>query len=904
MSIKTAFSRLIGSQNIVLILVVSLLAGAATFNTLSKKGLELVVEMQTHTDKSGEVFYNTGNGYTTQKRIAFELKGGNEFYQYHIPLPLEKIDSLRIDPGNAPGIVEVRSITMISVLTREKNVVPLEAIHLLNDLKPISIQGGILKIKSAGIEPHFDFEVTRFLRKVELDHKILAGTAAFFIYIITLFFGFLIPGFVKTWWCKLPTSLTIWLTKSGSKLIEGNPFHIRWPVYALLGILTAITFVVVAGILHFSTIGSGIFALQLLLGLSGFALIGGATLKVFRLQAANVSYGLATLSLLGQIVLFFYVYVRSAFNEYIIFVPLSHVELFIFVFVCAIIFIKNSDTIISLRVNLFLIFEGFLFFVIGYFIAERELPKLLMLSSDPDIHAFFAQQIETLGTIPYRRPEWGGEPFNYPAGSGVLIYIWASLSFLDVRNILASLPLLETAIAAVAIAEYSARNSTKQSTRIFVVISVVLLASVAFLMPLYQNYYHLEGAGRLISIGFVAFFMLLIFQVTDWNKQVDLSSTPIILVTLFGLAAINPANYFLPTISLFAMAMLGFFKARKFLIFGLLPFAAILLLILDPYFLGLISGRRAHSGIENNIPSFSLGEVNGSNLMVQAGRLFSMDGVRSMVDYLPSTSPQYFLIAILPILAFWLAVVEIRKTRIKTVGYFFIILLLCAFTLNLFSILSTTAPFYLLYPYFIFSLAQYKIALVLLVFAIAIIAGLSRSWAIGKVLVVTFFSIVFAGFIMRNIEPYNIQARKNYCGSMGCVTNADFRVFEKFRGILKRGETSAARYEDNRILLPNRIVQSANETWIMPMGGSRLVPYANIGPSAFYYFQGDKDYSVKTYREKVCEKFDLDWLKSHKIRYLFIPDDRNGICVANLDKIDTLFKVLIKDENSMILQLY
>jgi hypothetical protein len=55
---------------------------------------------------------------------------------------------------------------------------------------------------------------------------------------------------------------------------------------------------------------------------------------------------------------------------------------------------------------------------------------------------------------------------------------------------------------------------------------------------------------------------------------------------------------------------------------------------------------------------------------------------------------------------------------------------------------------------------------------------------------------------------------------------------------------------------------------------------------AFYYFAGFPEaFSVENYLSHVCRRFDREWLAARNIRYLFVPSDRGGICVHDLDRI-------------------
>jgi len=86
-------------------------------------------------------------------------------------------------------------------------------------------------------------------------------------------------------------------------------------------------------------------------------------------------------------------------------------------------------------------------------------------------------------------------------------------------------------------------------------------------------------------------------------------------------------------------------------------------------------------------------------------------------------------------------------------------------------------------------------------------------------------------------------------------------------------------------LVTNRLKDIWRERWLFPVGTSRNLP-ANTGfPLAFFYYKGDVDFSYRNYAEHVCEKFDISWLKAHRVKYLYLPSDRKKACVSDVDSL-------------------
>jgi len=280
------------------------------------------------------------------------------------------------------------------------------------------------------------------------------------------------------------------------------------------------------------------------------------------LVATKQPRGVSFNSLIGQAFCIVYIYIRSGFNEFIHYIPITVYEiwaltLLIFGIKGKIFFRLRPTFSKNTKVELVFLFALILILVIC------ELPKNQMLSSDPDQHMFFASQISYLGGIPFHRLDWGGLPFNYPAGTGALIYAWSIFSFLQVSAITIILPLMETILGILAVAAWIFRGCKNSKAIIYGLIFLILTTAIGFAFPLMADFFHQEGFGRLVSIGFVTLFVLLWLSLYGQGKWFDGNKTFFLLgVTIFVLMSLNPVNIIIPLAFIFYAFLIRLIKAK------------------------------------------------------------------------------------------------------------------------------------------------------------------------------------------------------------------------------------------------------------------------------------------------------------------------------------------------------
>jgi hypothetical protein len=191
------------------------------------------------------------------------------------------------------------------------------------------------------------------------------------------------------------------------------------------------------------------------------ALFGHSILALAQTHTnSSDEFKVVTSSAVGMLVLVVYIYLRSLFNHAVQDWPITQWEIVLLMGITVVVgfwghtpkalVTRSSDNIYALTVGLTIIFA------LCVIIAAREMPREVMLSSDPDQHAFFAKQIERFGAIPYHQRDWGSQGFNYPAATGVVVFLWHLLTGIDVRSLLTALADLFTLLAGLIIAESAA----------------------------------------------------------------------------------------------------------------------------------------------------------------------------------------------------------------------------------------------------------------------------------------------------------------------------------------------------------------------------------------------------------------------------------------------------------------
>ncbi len=641
----------------------------------------------------------------------------------------------------------------------------------------------------------------------------------------------------------------------------------------------------------------------------------------------------------GQVILVIYVYLRSVLNRssaslFQATLPLQTYEFFAVILVLIVLAIWHAP-----RANLGLFAANklkvalaawLMLYLLILLIVQRDLPREIGLSSDPDLHAFWATQIERLGGVPIGQGAWGERNFGYPAGYAVLNYLWSSLSGVTVLNVVTVQPLLQAQLAFIGLMQFCLFFFRVPAQKFGVITGAVAVLLVYYNLLPYgwqPHFYHLEGSGRVSSLllfaqlGVLLFLAICIRRVAA-ARQVFKWFFIMAVATLVVATLVNPANfpiaaYLLGTTCFFAGASSA--KLRSIGLWVILlsfAFFAGLLLLSDPYYYDLIFQPSRPAVYSKDLLPFSLDRIDmsiilkviSSNLI--SGRIY-LDFLT--IDLLPV---KYILALLLALVLLGLA----WSFSIKKFGnpiWVLLLSLLILFPLFLvlkpsLDIATSGTSLYLLAPYVRFSFVQWMTLWLFAVLAVILTVALnyvSRDSIKGSLLLlVMLLSIPLMQLIRERVGLVNLKPRFGYCGSLGCVKASDKRVIKKLESIYHKFSVKEAKADQKRIpkiLIASWPIEQGVESWLFPVGASRILPLYETFPVAFFYFQGDGKYSYQRYYDSLCSSFDRKWLRTNDIRYLFLPSERPVGCLFEAKRLRRQKrKVMYRAGRSYLIELY
>jgi hypothetical protein len=74
--------------------------------------------------------------------------------------------------------------------------------------------------------------------------------------------------------------------------------------------------------------------------------------------------------------------------------------------------------------------------------------------------------------------------------------------------------------------------------------------------------------------------------------------------------------------------------------------------------------------------------------------------------------------------------------------------------------------------------------------------------------------------------------------------------------------------EEERVLLPGRLLDKRYERWVLPTGGARAIPHFTDLRTAFFAGHDGTAFSVEAYAKHVRLHFDSEWLRAHRVVWL------------------------------------
>lgn len=649
---------------------------------------------------------------------------------------------------------------------------------------------------------------------------------------------------------------------------------------------------------------------QLFFAALALASVGSALRELI----AGTTQGVFWSLLVGQVGIGLWIYFRSGLNEicnsvFGAYLYLTDFELILLVLLACFVFWKRNQ-------HRPLIFHSWpsilLLFVASWVVAQRELPRLSMLSSDPDLHVFWGAQLQRLGSIPANLGTWGPLSLGYPAGFSVLNFTWSALSQLDLQQIVSIQPVYQSLLAfllLVSAAETLALQGVKSNSRqLFLGLAAIALYFLFLPYGQQKNFFHQEGTARTSSLFLLSGMALstayLFFELNIrkyWVALLGLCCSALVI-------GINPIHglYALPCAAICGLYFfLPLLKERPIqLLLTVLP----LLVLADPYFSsGLpIGPSRAHTSGPSAFDIFISGVLDSmssplSELAVTFSSYFSL-------DFYPLEFSQRIIFAIaLVYLLLRVFQPNFRRVDILLAALPILVLIVLAFVVE-----GGLKPFNanpnlrLTFPYAL-HLSQQAILLWLTFLFLLVLCMLSRG--IALVWVACLSIVVLGGLRTYRDQKADVRMEPRYTlqSGMGYPTPDDFIVISQIEQLYaqissRHGELSAE--ETPKILIPNFLSDTGWEQWLFPYGGSRALPLHKVLPLAFYYNQGFPDFSYRNYREKICKSWDLQWLKDRNIRYFFVPSQRGPICVRGLERLLRESEVLFKQGNSTFLKLF
>jgi hypothetical protein len=218
-------------------------------------------------------------------------------------------------------------------------------------------------------------------------------------------------------------------------------------------------------------------------------------------------------------------------------------------------------------------------------------------------------------------------------------------------------------------------------------------------------------------------------------------------------------------------------------------------------------------------------------------------------------------------------------------------------------------PIYLIQPYIMQSLMQFGCvlgAMLLATGALAITMS-ARHWGSALVLgaVVAFVATADASMVTYN-RFFNIKPRREYCGSLGCISEGDRAAlaFVRTLGADLLAKYHRLSYEDApKIMIPTHPADLGTEEWLFPFGASRILPIESPLPVAFFYGRGSPQWTFDNYRKHVCSQFDIEWLRRRNVRFLFIPAHNPG-CIRGRNRVIGDSTILFERDGTKVIKLF
>jgi len=644
-----------------------------------------------------------------------------------------------------------------------------------------------------------------------------------------------------------------------------------------------------------------LWALQFSIAASLFALFGILISRRLGLRAfCDARFRLLHI-LVGELALSLYVIARSALTELAaLHLPITYFELSALLLLLYFWGATNRELLTKSSLKSLLLYVTLPVFVGALFVAFRDLPKEVMQSSDPDQHAFFARQILRFGVLPWNQKDWGELGFQYPGGFAVLNFLWAKLGLLDVRDVVSAEPFLQYFCALGLLLQFGALKYERGLELPVFTLTFTVVAAILFPYVFQNQYFHLEGTPRLSSSAFMA-LSLVAFVLTDTDQKSGSQSfmnwRGLLLFNTVFLSQINPAEAIISGV-LFLGVFLEYLhqgvgdseRSLKLLLKTTLAMilSSFILLICDPYYFNLFFGEIWHASLSKQ--GFEGAKASYAPI----------ESVLAAFDF-GFLDPKFVLAGFTLCCAiYWfLSRAVLDQAQVKRTWQLIAALISITLILPLFFYwLPAGRELYLLEVYFNQSLQRTFLLGFVYIFSLcAVLIHFKKNKLSLLGTALCGFSLFLPPSFYKNL---NFLPRYNYCGPYGCLSADDKIVIQKITELYKASDVEGRR---DKILVSNGISKRGYEKWLLPYAGTRALPFYEMFPLAFYYFQGSREYSVHNYRKHACFKLDIPWLSERRIRYLFVPAERGWSCEHGLQNLSEKY-ALFASGKSRFLKLY
>ena len=538
-------------------------------------------------------------------------------------------------------------------------------------------------------------------------------------------------------------------------------------------------------------------------------------------------------------------------------------------------------------------------------ISYIDLPLKIAYSTDPDQHAFWANQIKRYQMIPWIQYGWGNLSFQYPAQFATLNYLWTFVSGLqsfeivtiqeEIQFILGIGILYETIFAA-----KIKDNDNLNKSYLSQITNLLLLVIISFQIFKYPHWApNSTNTAQNSLFGYLA-LLTIIFFIKDNLIIRFLESS--ILALIFNT---NPVHTLFPALILFCKRLFIFIKPEdkvqqiKVLLMELFYF--IILIFIDPYLFSRLfdTTLRNFKSRGGSVFEFRVIYENLLSLLQEPFKLFESFYNINLIKEIYSLNSLIFLGFIIITI---LTILKNKNLKPQIIIIFASFFLLTFIQNNLLRFANTVSDSYLLAGYthrHLLMISALPIVFIILSLLISVKKSYSRSLLI--LLIIFYFNYFNTG----NIFQVKLESRKDkYIDFVTVHTDEIFKQIDTFSNeILNKEYKNKDSKKIPKILVLNAPTKVGIENWLFPIAGGRILPLYQKLPLAFYYFQGSSEWNYENYMKHVCQNLDLVWLKERNIRWVFIPENHQVGCIRDREKLFKDFKKVFQVGETMLIDL-